>query len=118
MSYTDESGGSWGNWANLLIKETQRFSSEIEKIQLDMKDFAKEVLQIQKDIITISSSKVEEELLKRDIVGNRGTIDDIKKDIDALKEITADHNKFKIQIFAGFTLLVFGVSVVAAIGKL
>jgi len=122
MNYSNNEGGSWASWANLLIKETQRFSSEIEKIQTDMKDFAKEVLQIQKDIIIISSSKTEDELLKKDISNNSIIIHELKRDIESLKTITTEQNNFKIKILAGFTLFSFAVGttigILAAIGKI
>lgn len=118
----DESSGSWSSWANLLIKETQRFSDEIKHIQDEMKDTSKEILQLQKDIITINSSKLEEELLKKDIVTIRSNMGDIKKDIESLKVETADQKRFKERAMTGFTIFNFivfaGVGILTAIGQL
>lgn len=113
---------SWTSWANVLIQETKRFSEEFVKINNDMKDISKEILQLQKDIITINSSKTEEELIKHDIINVKSNLLEFKREIEALKIETADQKRFKERAMTGFTIFNFvvfaGIGILTAIGQL
>lgn len=113
---------SWASWANVLIQETKRFSDEFVKINSDMKDLSREILQLQKDIITINSSKTEEELIKQDIINVKSNLLEFKREIEALKIETADQKRFKERAMTGFTIFNFvvfaGIGILTAIGQL